>query len=258
MKNLNESTGGLFQIIGFYLIIGASVFTAYAQTGKLLTLSDGRDAGASVPVTVEESRFIEKEVRAKESVVREKSGLDCEEDENFSFNVVSVASGSFTKPNTRQKAYLYELCRSNLTFGIGGIVVAENGKVVTHYIYGENGLESDFAVLPDINRNGFSEIMLIGGGTGQGYTLGAVEIIEFTSRGINSFGIADIYEDNFGTNNAKKSATAYKVSVRTGKNPVYFREAYTRKNEEGKWILTGKSRKYLLRRDYEPKYHKIS
>ena len=231
--------------------------TANAQPGNLTLVYDGRDDSSSPPPTKTEADFIEKEVRKNEALIREKSGLECDEDEFSSFGISGLTSGSFTKPNTQQKAYLYELCRSGRAFGIGGIIIVENEKIVAHYVYGENGLDADITTLPDINQNGFSEIMLIGGGTGQGYTMGSVEIIEFAPGGVNSFGIADTYEDNFGTVSPRRSATAFKVSVQTGKNPVYFRETYTRKSQEGRWVLTGKSQKYALRRDYESKYHKI-
>ena len=258
MKKSNERTGRLFQILSFYAIFAAAVLTADAQTGKLTPVFDGRDDIKSPLATKTEEEFIKREVRKHETAIRESSNIECEEDETFSFGVSGMTSGSFTKPNVRQKAYLYELCRSGSAFGIGGIVVVENSQVVAHYVYGENGLDSDITMLPDINGNGLSEIMLIGGGTGQGYTHNSVEIIEFAPRGVNSFGIADTYEDNFGTLSARKSAKAFKIFAQTGKNPVYFRETYTRKSEEGRWLLTGKSVKYSLRRDYEPKFHKIS
>lgn len=258
MKELNKRTGRLFQILSLSMIFGVGLLAAYGQTGKSIPVFDGRDDSESVPPAVGEYDMIKKEVRKNESVIREATEITCEEDDFSSLDISGMASGSFTKPNAQQKAYLYELCRSGRAFGIGGIVVVENSQVIAHYVYGENGLDADIAALPDINQNGFSEIMLIGGGTGQGYTHGAVEIIELTPGGVNSFGIADTYEDNFGTEDAKKSATAYKISALSGKPPVFFREAYTRKSYEGKWIPAGKSRKFSLRRDYEPKFHKIS
>jgi hypothetical protein len=258
MKISNKRTGKYFQIFGFCLIFVAAFVTAQAQAGKLTVISDGRDQSESAPETPAEYQLIKKEVKKNEALIKEKSELDCNDEADDSFGIVGAANGSFTRPNVSQKAYLYELCRSGRSFGIGGIVIVEAGRVVAHYTYGENGLNSDIAALPDINQNGLSEILLIGGGTGQGYTMGAVEIVEIVPGGIKSFGIADTYEDNFGTENAKKSAKAFKVSVQAGKTPVYFRETYTRKSEEGKWILAGKSQKYSLRKDYEPKYHKIS
>ena len=258
MKESKNRTGRLLQTVSFLLIFGASLSAAYGQAVKSIPVFDGRDDSESVPPAVGEYDLIKKEVRKNESIIRETTGITCEEDDFSSLDISGMTNGSFTKPNAQQKAYLYELCRSGRAFGIGGIVVVENSRIVAHYVYGENGLDSDIAALPDINQNGFSEIMLIGGGTGQGYTQNAVEIIELTPGGVNAFGIADTYEDNFGTEDAKKSATAYKISVLSGKTPVFFREAYTRKSESGKWLLKGKSQKFALRRDYEPKFHKIS
>ncbi len=258
MKESNERTGRLFQILSLSLIFGAGVFGVCGQAAKSTLLFDGRDSMESAPPTRPEFDMIRKEVRANETAIREAVNVVCDEDDETSFGVTGMASGSFTKPNARQKAYLYELCRSGRSFGIGGIVVVENSRTVAHYAYGENGLDSEIVALPDINQNGFSEIMLIGGGSGQGYTQGAVEIIELTPGGVKDFGIADTYEDNFGTESAKKSAKAFRISVSPGKSPVFFRETYTRKGESGKWILTVKSQKFSLRLDYEPKFYKIS
>ena len=259
MKITNERTGRLFCVLSLALLFGAGILTADGQTAKSVPVFDGRDAAASVPPTPAETALISREVRKNEAAIREATEIVCEEDDFSDFGISGMASGAFTKPGARQKVYLYELCRSGRSFGIGGIVVVENSQtVVAHYVYGENGLDSDINALPDINQNGFSEIMLVGGGTGQGYSEGAVEIIELTPGGVKTFGIADTYEDNFGTDSAKKSATAYRISVLPGKSPSFFRETYARKSYAGKWLLTGNARKFALRLDYEPKWHKIS
>lgn len=252
MKKLNNFTGSLL----FCLIFGGSAVSVCGQTNKLTLIYDGRDAikEAVSSATEAEKKLIEKEVLKKEAVIKGKTELECDENE---FDVLGAASGSFTKATASQKVFLYELCRSARTFGIGGIVVVEDGKIVAHYTYGENGLYADIAFVSDINQNGLSEILLIAVGMGQGYTLGAVEIIEITSGGIESFGIADVYSDDYGNVSAKTSATAYKVSAQTGKTPVYFRETYSQKNEEAKWTLVKKSQKFSLRKDYTPKYNKI-
>lgn len=248
----------MFQTLSLALLFGAGFLAADAQVAKSTLLFDGRDSMASMPPTRPEYDIVKKEVRAKRTAIREAVNIVCDEDEETVFDITGMASGSFTKPNARQKAYLYELCRSGRAFGIGGIVVVENSKTVAHYVYGENGLDSNLVAVPDINQNGFSEIMLIGGGSGQGYTQGAVEFIELTPGGVKTFGIADTYEDNFGTESARKSAKAFKISVLPGKNPVFLRESFVRRSEAGKWMLSGKSQKFSLRRDYEPKWYKIS
>lgn len=238
--------------IGLLLLVCA--FPIFGQATKTVFVFDGRPAvEESSTTTAAEEKFIEKEVRRKETIIKAKAGVECDEE---TFGVSGAASGSFTKAKAAQKIFLYELCRSGRSFGIGGIVVVENEKVVAHRIFGENGLRSDIKALPDINKNGLSEIVLGGYGTGQGYTEGAVEIIELTAAGVKSFGFADIYEDDFGANENDPSATAYKITAQTGKIPVFFREAYTRKSEEDKWILSKKAQKFTLRKD-TAKYNSI-
>lgn len=235
------------------LIFGGA-FLIQAQTDKPTLIYDGRTEARTSRATRPEEQLIEREVRKKESVIKQKSSLDCDDD---TFSVSGAADGSFTKPKSAQRAVLYELCRSGRSFGIGGIVIIENGKIIAHYTYGDNGLDSNLAALPDINENGLSEIVLIGGGNGQGYTAGTVEIIEMTPRGVQFFGTAETYSDDYGTGKPKTSGTAYKVSVQKGKTPTYFRETYAQKSAQGKWTLAKKSHKFSLTKDYNPKYNKI-
>lgn len=253
MKKLNNLIGRALQILSLGLIFGGA-FLIYGQTNNLTLIFDGRTEAQTLRATRAEEQMVEREVRRKESTIKQKSALDCDED---TFSVGSAADGAFTKPKAAQRAVLYELCRSGRSFGIGGIVVIENGKIVLHYTYGENGLDSGIAALPDINQNGLSEIVLIGGGSGQGYSAGTVEIIEMTPRGVQFFGSAETYGDDYGTVKPKTSATAYKVSVQKGRTPIYFRETYAQKSFEGKWTLSKKSHKFSLTKDYTPKYNKI-
>lgn len=251
MKKLNDRIGGLL----LFLIFGAAV-SSFGQAEKPVLIYDGRPAKEiSTAPTQAETDIVEKEVRKNESVIKTKSSQDCGDEDTFS--VIGAASGSFTKQKSSQTAYLYELCRSARTFGIGGIVIVENGKVVSHNTYGDNGLGYDIASLPDINQNGLSEIVLISGGMGQGFTFGGIEIIEIGANGVMSFGFAETYSDDYGVGNAKSLGTAYRITAQTGKTPVYFRETYSQKSSEGKWTLTKKTQKFTLRKD-GGKYNKIS
>jgi len=250
----NNLAGGML----LFLIFGASLLTVHGQTAKLTMLFDGRADDSSTDVSAAEKRFVEKEVKKKEVEIREKADLNCDDEDEAEILMGGVASGSFTRPKAVQKAYLYELCRSGRSFGIEGLIVVENERVVAHFTSGENGISSGLGIAPDINQNGLTEILLFGGGTGQGYTQTGVEIIEFAPGGVKSFGVAESYEDDFGANEKNPTAKAFKVFVQKGKNPVYFRETYTKKEDAGKWTLTKKSQKFLLDKDYTPKYHKIS
>lgn len=254
-KKFIDRIGKAVLILGLIFSSG-SIFTVSGQKSAGTLIFDGRgeSVSSSAPLTSAEHRLVEKEVREKETVIKEKSGLECSDGE---FTIAGSAVGSFTKPSRVQKAVLYELCRSGRSFGIGGVVVLENGKIVSHFTYGENGLNSDIASLADINGNGLSEIVLIGGGTGQGYSITAVEIVEIAPDGVNSFGIADAYKDDFGTEKAKKSATAYRISAQKGTNPVYYRKTYIRRSANGKWSPVKSAQRFSLRKDFIPKYNRI-
>lgn len=215
---------------------------------------DGRREFKVVAPTLAEKQLVKSEVEKTEVRIKEKSGLSCDQ---RAFDVSSSANGSFTRPNSDQKAVLYELCRSGRNFGIGGIVIFENHEVAAHYIYGENGYSYGIKALPDIDQNGLSEILLIGSGTGQGYTEGGFEIIEFEARRVKNFGLAETYQDNFGTGNKPVQATAYKISFQSGVPPVFYREIYRQKGGGGKWTLIGKVQKFKLRKNLESKFDKI-
>jgi hypothetical protein len=236
-------------------LITGGAFQVFGQANQLTVIFDGRpNEEIATNVTETDKQFIEKEVRKQESVIKAKSNLECNDDDD-TFSVLNAVSGSFTQAKAVQKAYLYELCRSARSYGIGGIIIVESGKVVAHHTYGESGLDYDIQLLPDINQNGLDELLLVGGGMGQGFTMGAVEIAELTASGVQTFGIADTYSDDYGANE-KGSATAYRISVQKGKIPVYFRETYRQMREEGKWILSKKSQKFALREGVS-KFNKI-
>jgi len=258
MKKSNNLTSNLFQVLSFGLIFGSLISAAYGQRGKLTVISDGRAETINSEVTKAEEEFIEKEVRKKESQIRKINDM-CEEDEFFSFSLSGVASGSFTRPKAVQKAYLYELCRSNIEMGIGGILIVENRNVIAHYIYGENGLDDDITILPDIDQNGLSEIVLSGAWVGQGYIFRSVEILELTQRGIKFFGGARTFEDSSGAANpTNHPVKAFKIAVKSGRIPVYFREKYVQKEFEEKWELTKKLQKFSLDKEVVPKYYRIT
>ena len=155
-----------------------------------------------------------------------------------------VAQGSFTRPNSNQKAilYYYDARRD-------GIVVFEADRVVAHIVYepyaGTNGDRGPVA-LPDIDGSGRSSILIISGGTHQGETEGGVSIIGLTEKGVKNFGDTQALDDlcYFGQDeSARRQATAYKLFVRKGPAPVFYRQAFTgtcRPDEEPtSWAKSG-------------------
>lgn len=161
-----------------------------------------------------------------------------------SFEVVGVASGSFTKPDTEQRAVLYRFCVTGHNFANNGIAIIEGGSMVAHIVY-DGGEDYSIGALPDINGNGLSEIILGNGSTNQGYTTSVVILIEASTGVVKRWGIADVYQDNCGTLE-QCEMTAYKISVKPGATPIFYREAYKKRND--RWMKAGNVTRYSLRK----------
>lgn len=227
---------------------------------EMVNVFDGRNEPKENEETPAEKLLINKEFKLKKSVIMQKINLQCDEGTEEGVSIVGSAEGSFTKPESRQKVFLYEHCRSGRAFGIGGIMVIENGKVVAHYSYGENGLDSGIFALPDVNKNGLSEIVLIAYGSGQGYTNAVINLFEFKAGNFDFLGGTQVYDDNSGAveNELKAETTAYRISVQPSGNPAFFRDKYQKKGAAKNWSLIKKSEKFALDKDDPGVYIKIS
>lgn len=206
-----------------------------------------------------EKQLAEKEFKLHENDILQKVGFKCEEgDEGVS--ITETAEGSFTKPNSSQKVLLYERCRAGRAFGVGGILIVENGKAVAHYAYGENGLFAGISSLPDVNKNGLSELVFLSVGTGQGYSNSAIDVFEFKAGDLDFLGRTETYSSNSGavTDRTKAKTEASKISVEPAANPAFFRETYEQKGSSQKWSQVKKAEKFSLNKGEPIKYHKIS
>jgi hypothetical protein len=138
---------------------GQATNSTPAPTIETVQIIDGRKSDSDsneerIKVSAAEQELINKEFERAEPAILKISKFECEVEETpEGVEIVGVAEGSFTKPNSRQKAYLYERCRAGRSFGIGGLIVIEVEKVAAHFAYGENGLSFGLISLPDINRN---------------------------------------------------------------------------------------------------------
>ena len=227
---------------------------------EIVNIIDGREERLEKEGTEAEKQLVNKEFKLKEAEILKKSQFQCDEGTEEGIEIIGTAEGSFTKPNSSQKVFLYERCRAGRAFGIGGILVVEDGKAVSHYTYGENGLDSGIFSLPDVNKNGLSEMVIIAAGSGQGYMNVAIYLFELKDGNMKFMGNTPIYDDNSGAmeNESKIETNAYKISVQTADNPVFLREHYQKKGNAAKWSLIKKSAKFSLEKGDAGKYLKIS
>ena len=151
-------------------------------------------------------------------------------------------SGKFTKKGAIQKAAFYQVCQTGNGLGIVAIVIFEDDKLVG--IWGdESGWTLQINSIPDLNANGLDEFSLsYGGGMHQGQGGIGVDIMEFAGgkpRSIGWFQGEKIMDT--------ETESAWKVTVRTGKAPVFYRQKYVA-NRTGKLIKTGANTVFKLKK----------
>lgn len=234
---------------------------AETKQDALVAVYDGRETERKAKeATSDEKQLVEKEFKSSETAIMQKVADSCEEgDAEKGINIIGVAEGSFTKPNSSQKAFLYSLCNVRRGSSMGGIMIVENEKAAAHYIF-EISWSEGISSLPDVNKNGLSEIVLDGGGSGQGYTETSINIHEIKAGNFDSLGVTPTYSDNSGAaeDQSKAKTTAYKISVQLSANPVFFRETYEKKSNAKDWSSIKKVEKFSLDKDESSKVIKIS
>jgi hypothetical protein len=223
-----------------------------APKAELIEIRDPRK-DSEKGATAAEKQLVEAEFRAKETTIKDKlKEIYNDECQAENIGITGTAKGAFTKPNSSQTAFLYEVCSSGSShFGVGGIMIFENGKIVSHYAYGENGLWNvGMYALPDINKNGMSELVFQEGQTHQGYTGESIGIAEMKDGNFDYFGSTSIHSDDSGAveDESKVKSEDYQIFVEPGATPVFFSQ------EKGK-----KDRKKIsLSKDTLGKIHKIT
>lgn len=154
------------------------------------------------------------------------------------YRPIDIASGSFTKPGSKQKAILYQFCEYGHNFARNGIAVIEGDKIVAHVVY-EGAWDNAIGALPDINGNGLSEILISTGGTNQGETWSYVSIIELSGNTIRKFGTASVLSDTCGKDEKTGNITGVKLLVKTGAKPFFYKETFIQKDCAGdKWTMS--------------------
>jgi hypothetical protein len=219
-------------LIAFCFLAGG----AFAQTPVVIN-DPTKDDKSATPTAAEEN-LIKRNVLPK--VRKIWSSEVCTED----FTIAGAAKGAFFKPNAEQTLIFYQYCQTGNGFGNNGLVLMENGRITASY-FSEGGWAMDLKRLPDINQNGLDEFLVYySGGMHQGQGGTGVDIMEFSAAGIR--GLGWFQADSFGE---ETGDFGYKVSVKPGKTPIFYREKYV-SNDQNKWRKTGKIAAFKLGKAY--------
>ncbi|HLM01199.1 MAG TPA: hypothetical protein VK400_09075 [Pyrinomonadaceae bacterium] len=161
------------------------------------------------------------------------------------FEIAGAAKGAFTRAGAKQTLIFYQFCQIGNGFGHNGLVLMENGKIAAHYT-SAGGWAIGLKSLPDINQNGLDEFTVFySGGMHQGQGGTGVDVMEFSSAGtVKGLGWfqADMYGEETGD-------YGYKVTVKPGKAPVFYREKYISLSDN-KWRKSGRIAAFRLGKPY--------
>ncbi len=149
----------------------------------------------------------------------------CTED----FSISGTANGSFTGQNVAQTAYLYEFCQTGNGFANDGIVIAEAGKIVAHYLY-EGAWTLNLTNLPDINNNGIDELVVHNsGGMHQGVFGTGLDILEISPNGVKELGATQTsYNDCEADLRKGCRDDNYKITADKGETPVFYSQKFVK------------------------------
>jgi hypothetical protein len=149
---------------------------------------------------------------------------------------VDVGTGAFTRPGASQRVVLYRYCVTGDGLGQGGVAVIENDHLVAHFAI-DSTSEHSIGVLPDLDGDGLSEIVLAAGGTNMGETWEMAEILAWSPAGPRKLGLLAVYHDDCG--NEGKGRNANLLYTTTGPRPSFVQQTFTSACEGKGWEKSG-------------------
>lgn len=254
MTTLKEKASATtFNAVSILLLISAlSLFTAaqIASAQDLKPIYDGRLSLNPTRLTPSEETLLKEKILPAAAALwhEQESGSVCTP--GFEATAFDIAKGSFTRPNSVQSAILYRYCATGHNMALNGIAVVENGKTIAHIVY-EGCWDEAVGAMPDLNGDGLSEILLASGGTNQGVTWRSISIIGLSGDAVTKFGKTQVYLDDCGAGQKNCRSEAFKLSVKVGKAPVFFREIFVNRGapDGAAWVKSGAPGRISLEAD---------
>lgn len=220
-----------------FLLLGGIGSNVFAQKDLIEIFDATKDYAEPQEPTAQDRVFFGKQEKILRTNLKKHLPAACQ----ISLSLEIVLEGAFTKPNSSQKVYVYEgRCNPPARQQkASGIIISENGKVVSNLFYSDGNFQQ-VKILPDINRNGLSELAFISTfypGSVRDYDRTWLDIVEYkTGETFHYFGTATTQwwsglarkpEDKFGK---------YKIFVKPSAELKFFRETY-RRNKDDKWVV---------------------
>ena len=152
------------------------------------------------------------------------------------FEVLDATRGAFTAAGANQRAVLYRYARVPRCCIKQGVAVLDGDRVVAHVAF-----ESEtYAVgrAADLDGNGVDELLLAGGGSGQGTTMGSLAVLDLSGGRARSVAWLDTSDDDCAAGNPTGMHAA-RILVRRGPTPQFFREPFASPCGPARWRPAG-------------------
>ncbi len=128
---------------------------------------------------------------------------------------------------------------------LGGIIIIEKEKIIGHYVFANISGFNRIISLPDINRNGLSELALEFSHNINSLSFSnAIGLYEYDGKTLAELGETDIFQ-------RLEDDKAYKIFVKSGKNPIFYQETFSSSYEKNDWIQTAKLKEVKLEKTSE-------
>lgn len=172
------------------------------------------------------------------------------------FQVIDAAYGAFTEAGMSQRAILYRFCVTGDDVARGGIAITQAGRVVAHVTI-ENAAPDGIRRLPDLDRNGVAELLLVDHAEHQGERTTTVSIVQLEPGGVRSLGLIGVNRRAAGEAGRDRAEEASILHAIPGPHPRFEMETYEHpEGSRARWIGTEKLHPVTLRAD-RATYHRV-
>ncbi len=214
----------------------------FSDINAQIKIYDGRSESVQTKISDQEKQLVENFVRKNEKAIKRfgtSKDFECEKD---SIRVDSVADGFFTRKKLVQKAYLYQLCFSGnaqYATSLGGIVIVENNQPAGHYVFANISGYNNLKSLPDLNRNGYSEIALEFSHKINGLQFTkSIKIFDLAPSGLMEMATLETFS------RLGETDVAYQIYGKKGVTPIFSQEIYESEPQANKWVLQKKRKEF--------------
>lgn len=138
---------------------------------------------------------------------------------------IDFAAGSFTGPGAPQRAVLYRFCQTGPDAGRSGVAVLQAGRVVAHVAI-ENLHPDGLRPLPDVDRDGAWELMLVDDAVRGGEATTHVHILQLVPGGVRTLGTTRVRGDAPSRRRLDPRVAATILYVTPARRPVWEAEVY--------------------------------